>query len=110
FLSYLSIEKNVSHHTLKNYKSDFIHFSNYLEDNSIVPVLINMKTPLFRSYIHYLYEENYKAATTRRKINSLKSFFNYLLLMEYITHNPLKPISVPNTGKRLPIYLKNNQV
>ena len=39
YVRYLVAEKNLSPLTLRNYRSDLLHFAHYLEDEEDVPVL-----------------------------------------------------------------------
>ena len=39
YVRYLVAEKNLSPLTLRNYRSDLLHFARYLEDEEGVPVL-----------------------------------------------------------------------
>lgn len=110
FISFLKVEKNSSPHTVANYKSDFKLFNTYLETYKILPTIPNMEPPIFRRYIHYLKDNEYKNSSIRRKINGLKSFFNYLVLVDYIPQSPLKTIIVPNKDKHLPIFFSEDQV
>lgn len=110
FISFLKVEKNSSPHTIANYKSDFKLFNTYMDSQKIMPILPNMQPPIFRRYIHYLKENGYQNSSIRRKINGLKSFFNFLVLVDYIPHSPLKTIVVPNKEKHLPIFFSEDQV
>lgn len=111
FLDYLSAEKNASHHTLKNYASDFKLFFNFLQSNGIKPELETIDTPTIRKYISFLKnEKEFKNNTIRRKIHSLSSFFQYLLEQEYIMKNPMLPIHAPKIEQTIPVYLSREEI
>ena len=74
FLSYLTVEKGSSKHTLASYKKDLQQFSKTLKDKSVFDVS--------RADIsHYLAKlsQKFSATSVARKISALKSFFHFLL-------------------------------
>lgn len=110
FITYLIKEKDSSKHTLANYQSDFIRFGEYLSLRKIEPYLKNMTTDVFRDYMKYLDGCGYKNASIRRKINFLKSFFNFLVLFDYVPKHPLMTIESPKREKLPPVGLRAEQV
>ena len=64
-----------------------------------------------RSYIIFLNKEKgYKNETIRRKIHSLKSFFNFLYSQEYIDKNPAIAIHALKSEERLPVYMSIEEI
>jgi len=89
--------------TIKAYTIDLKQFNEYIE---------NLATPIFEinyidksiltDYIN-LISTLYKAKSLKRKIASLKAFFNYLEFEDIITSNPLRKIRLTiKEPKRLP--------
>lgn len=76
FLSYCETHKRLSPHTLRAYKNDFLQF--YNSDYERV-----------ESYIEFLTRSDIRSNTLRRKIASLKVFYNYLQNESIIIENPL---------------------
>ena len=76
FLSYCETHKRLSPHTLRAYKNDLLQF--YNSDYERV-----------ESYIEYLTKSDIRSNTLRRKIASLKVFYNYLRNENIIDENPL---------------------
>lgn len=111
FIDYMAVEKNASDHTKANYKSDFKIFSNFLVTNGIKPELETITTREIRKYLIYLKnEKEYQNETIRRKINSLRSFFNFLIEQEYLIKNPMLPIKAPKKEQKIPIYLSDKEI
>lgn len=105
FLSYLTVEKGSSKHTLASYKKDLHQFSKSLKDKSIFDVS--------RSDIsHYLarLSQKFSATSVARKISALKSFFHFLLREGYLKRDPTKEIKLPKLPKRLPKALTFGEV
>lgn len=111
FYSFLKSEKNASLLTVDAYKRDmdlFIHFL-MLDDTTVHVEKITVA--IIRRYINYLGEEKkYKATTINRKINSLRSYFKFLLSQEYIDKNPAAAVTAPKKPDRIPIYLKEDEL
>jgi site-specific recombinase XerD len=106
FTDYLISERNSSKLTIEAYKRDFNIFLTFLSINSIEKNIDFINTQIIRRYISYMKDtKSYSSATIRRKINSLRSFFNFLMSQEYITKNPMAPVSAPKKPDIIPIYL-----
>lgn len=111
FINYMAVEKNASVHTKANYRSDFKIFINFLTINDIKPELQTFDVRIIRKYLVYLKNvKEYKNETIRRKINSLASFFKFLVEQEYLIKNPMGPIKAPKREEKIPIYLSDNEI
>ncbi len=87
YLTYCHIYKELSQHTLKAYEIDLTQFYKYVEQ-------FKSKQADKENIIGYLahIHQNFKPKTTKRKIASLKAFFNYLLYIEKLNDNPFRTI------------------
>ena len=123
FMTYLVAEKNCSPETVKAYNTDLIQFSRFLygdfieedkpdygmikkdhvELNNIVPDDI-------RSFLEYIYDQNFKKSSIERKIASIKSFFRFLHSHDYINTNPALRIHYPRRERKLPKFLKLSDI
>jgi len=84
FINYLQATKNLSNKTLKAYTSDLNQFFHY-ENNIIKPDIC--------AFISYLNGQlKLKDASIRRKIITLKNFYNYLFDNEIIDSSPFKKL------------------
>lgn len=111
FIDYLKSEKNASKYTIENYTSDFDIFLHFLLSQGIEPGIDTITPPILRRYIAYLKnDKDYMVETIRRKIHSIKSYFNFLYSQEYISKNPTAGIHAPKSPDRLPIYLDANEL
>lgn len=79
YLSYCETHKRLSTHTIRAYKNDLLQFYNSNYDN-------------VESYIEFLTKSNIKSNTLRRKIASLKVFYNYLKFQDIIDENPFNQL------------------
>ncbi len=116
FLRYLSIVKNVSDHTIRNYSIDLSDFKNFTARSTDKK---NLKKDLslerlnkwhIRNYLSYLHENKKKTRTIMRRVSSLRSFFRYAMKEKIITVNPIEDIESPKREKALPNALSYEQV
>lgn len=110
FLEYLSVVKNTSPHTLRNYAIDLNDFKTHLaKGNEPVSLeAINRKT--LRGFIASLSSQQKAKATIARRISSLRSFFKFAFLQKLISHNPIEDLESPKLDKKIPVSLSYEQV
>jgi len=109
FTFHCQYEKNLSSKTLKAYKIDlkqFLEFKN-VEQLSIKEIDKN----ILKQYIQQLFEISFKEKTIKRKLATLKAFFNYLEFDEQIVVNPFRKIRISiKEPKRLPKTLSMREI
>ena len=104
FLSYLVIERNASPETVKAYKKDLKIFNDWLSGQNIE--IITIDTNVIRAFLQFQNQKNLKAASIKRRIACLRSFFSYLEENEIIAKSPMKMIHKSfKVPKRLPKVL-----
>jgi len=110
FIHYLSMEKNASPHTCRNYLRDLEQFEGFLRSSgtSVSPqgeiVIEKVDRLAIRKYLSFLHRKN-KKSSIARKLSTLRSFFRYLVREQIISSNPAKPVSTPKVEKLLPTAL-----
>ena len=82
YLNHCRYEKRLDDKTLKAYKTDLLQFSYYVAKNNG-----NYSKEFIQAYIANLHSK-YAIKSVKRKIASLKAFFNYLEFEEIIIMNP----------------------
>lgn len=110
FLNYLNFEKRVSTDTCKAYQKDLEQFSAYLKYTYKVELATEVKTVFIRSWVVSLVESGRTMSTIKRKLSSLKSYFNYLQRYHGLNANPMIKIPIPKVSQTLPNYLQENEV
>jgi integrase/recombinase XerC len=86
FLTYLAVERDCSPLTVAAYRSDAVTLKKALGDLGIAHEIQAIDRQVIRRYVVWMKDRGMSAATIGRKINSLRSFWNYLLdndLAEY---------------------------
>lgn len=86
YLEYCEFRKELDWNTLKAYKIDLTQFFEFVKVD-----LLNRNN--IEDYITNLHKK-YKQKTIKRKIASVKAFYNYLEEQEVIDNNPFKKIKV----------------
>ena len=126
FLDYMVTIQNKSQNTVKEYNYDlatflkFIKMHFHLTDESdiynieyfdvSIDTIKKIKLDDLHSFLAYLTTNfNSKAATRSRKVSSLRVFFNYLCLKNFIEINPTQNLETPKLDRRLPKYLSLDQ-
>ncbi len=106
YLEYIQGAKNVSPHTVVNYRRDIEQFLEFLR--RIIPgdfTLSMVDTYMARRYLAALVSGQYSRKTMARHIASLRSFFRYLCREQVIETNPFVGIRTPKLERRLPQFL-----
>jgi len=109
FLQYIIVEKRYSHHTVTSYKNDLLQFSQYLESN-YDEVVEDANSTMIRSWMASLVQSQIQARTINRKLSSLRTFYKYLIQNKKRLENPVVNITVLKTKKRLPSFVKQNEM
>ncbi|MGE5108871.1 MAG: tyrosine-type recombinase/integrase [Sphingobacteriales bacterium] len=106
FIDYLKFEKRYSQHTIISYQNDLEQFFSYLKSQYDSPSLKDITHSLIRSWVVELMEDEMMAKSINRKISTLRSFFKYQLKLEAIDKTPMTNIVAPKIGRRLPVFVK----
>ncbi len=105
FYSYLKNERNSSDLTIRAYTSDFKIFLQFLDGKGIPHELDAVTAPVIRQFLAYLNESKYKSTSIRRRLNALKSMWNYLVDAEYLDRSPFRRIQMPKREHKIPVCL-----
>ena len=109
FISYLHNIKKTSNNTELSYKRDLGKMRQYLEENGISG-LNDITEEVLDSYIVYLEENQFAAATISRNIASMKAFFHYLSKEGIIERDVSVGLKAPKIEKKMPEILTPEEV
>jgi integrase/recombinase XerD len=109
FVSYLHNIKKTSTNTELSYKRDLGKLSQYLEERGITDVK-DITAEILESYIVYLGENHFAAATISRNVASIKAFVHYLCKEEIIKENIAEGLKAPKIEKKMPEILTPEEV
>ncbi|HLO58779.1 MAG TPA: site-specific tyrosine recombinase/integron integrase [Bacteroidales bacterium] len=109
FLQYIQYIRQYSPHTVQSYKKDleqFCVFCNYTHDQH--ESVIDHRQ--IRNWIIELMETGHSARSVNRKISALKTYFRYLMKEGIVTNNPVNKVLSPKSEKKLPAFVKENEM
>jgi len=110
FIHYLSIERNASPHTCRNYLNDLEQFEIFLKESRLhlspegEVEMERVDRWTIRKYLSFLHRKN-KKSSIARKVSTLRSFYKYLSREHLVSSNPAKSVSTPKVEKPLPTTL-----
>src|SRR5690606_31485570 len=110
FLKHIQFEKRLSSNTVIAYQNDLRQLSQFLLVTHSHSNVETASYTMVRSWIVSLVESGLGAASVNRKIACLRSFYKFLLRQEIITRDPMSKISVLKTKKRLPVFVKEEDM
>ena len=109
FKNYLKIERNLSINTIESYLFDVKKLNNFLQSNKIKINPDQLTETLAKEFIYDI-SKKVKSPTQARVISGLRRFYEYLILENIITTNPIQNIETPKIGSTLPVTLTIEEI
>ncbi len=109
FLDYLRDVRQLSPHTLDNYRRDLFSLCQYcdsLQRQSASDVLESD----IRNWVSRMHRRGLAGASIQRALSAARSFFNYLGRTRGEKHNPAAAVQAPRKPRKLPKTLDADQV
>ena len=107
FCTYLLVIKNYSPHTIRNYRADLSEFEIFLEHKKLS--IENVDRVSIRGYLAHIHDKNTQR-TLRRKVSTLRTYFDFLMKENVRYDNPAKQIELPKQGEILPNVLTYDEI
>lgn len=101
FILYLKVERQLSPHTLSSYQRDLTQAIEYFTEQGINSWL-KINSHQYRAYAARQHRKNLSGKTIQRQLSSLRRLYEYLIKEQLVSHNPLKGITAPKSGRKLP--------
>lgn len=111
FLLHLATDRGASVYTQRNYKqalAEFYHW--HQQERQQPPPWETLRRDDFRSYLRFLGRGNLGRAAIQLRFSALRSFYKFLIRHNALTASPIKNLSLPKIGKRLPQFLTAQQM
>ncbi len=105
FCTYLLIDKNYSQNTIDSYRRDITMFDKFAKKS-----IKNIDTNIIKDYLKYLKENNHNERSIARNISSLRSFYKFLIINNYVDISPMESITTLKMSKKLPNVLSIEEV
>ena len=106
YVEYLKKNKELSNNTLQSYKKDVEQYTRYLKD---INFEILRKESVVK-YISSLRDKDKKNTTISRKLASIRSFYQYLLVNKIVKEDPTKFLESPKVSKKIPEILSQKEI
>lgn len=111
FLSYLRHELNRAELTVEAYERDIDQFADWLTNGKLKEFNpTDVTTADIRAWLASMAREGNIARTLRRKAQSLRAFFRFLLKKGIITDNPTSNLNLPKIPHSLPDIVRTDEI
>lgn len=117
FTRYLEVERQLSPHTVRAYRSDIVQLQVFLAEQCDMPSsLVEKEEPWSQVNERHLLKFMRSrmvvdgAASVGRKVASIKTFFAYLSNRHNFSGNPAALLRAPRNQRHLPVYLEEEEV
>lgn len=106
FINHLSSERSLSINTQSAYRSDLMQFDSFIQRCAIDQVTADS----IGNFRLHLEKRGISETSILRKLQALRSFWDFLQREEWATHNPLAHCEFPKIWSKLPHFLSLEQV
>jgi integrase/recombinase XerC len=110
FIQFLRFEKRYSHNTIIAYEKDLAQFQSYLITEYNINNIDQVNYHMIRSWLVSLSNEKIGNRSINRKLSTLKTYYKFLIRENLISENPLFKILSPKTSKRLPEFVREENM
>jgi integrase/recombinase XerC len=111
FLEHLAVERGASVYTQRNYQLALTEFHRWHTEERGGPTAWDkLSRDDFRSYLRFLGRHNLGRASTQLRFCALRTFYKFLVRHGRVSASPIKNLSLPKVGRRLPKFLTTKQM
>jgi len=110
FISHLQKVKRFSPHTCTSYQNDLKEFLEFLVAVFEVNDVSQISSPMVRNFVVFMVEKKYTSKTINRKLSTIRSWVKYLLKNGNVDKDFMEKIQSPKIGKRLPAFIKEEDL
>ena len=106
FLEFLELNRNVSRHTLRAYRSDLAQFAKFAARRlERTPTPADLDHRLIRAFLAELYGRGLTRGTSSRKLAAIRSYMRYLRREGLVDRNTAVLVDSPAVERRMPAHL-----
>lgn len=110
YFHYLQIERGLSDNTLESYKRDLTQYGDYIQQTVKPSTWKDVDRTHIVSFLRTLKEDGKSASTIARSISSIRSFHQFLIHDQLVSHDASLHIEIPQQGRKLPHILSMKEV
>lgn len=111
FLTHLATDRGASVYTQRNYRLalwEFFHW--HQQERQQPPDWEKLQRDDFRGYLRFLGRQQLSRAAIQLRFSALRTFYRFLIRHGAVAVSPIKNLSLPKPGRRLPKYLTRRQM
>jgi integrase/recombinase XerC len=111
FLAHLATDRGASVYTQRNYRQALAGFHSWhQEERKQPPDWEKLQRDDFRSFLRCLGRRSLGRAAIQLRFCALRTFYKFLIRYGAMATSPIKNLSLPKPGKRLPKFLTEQQM
>ncbi len=111
FLQHLAGDRGASAYTRRNYEHALRDFQDWhRSEGHDTPGWDQLRRDDFRAYLRFLGRHHLSRAAIQLRFSALRTFFRFLIRNGLMASSPIKNLSLPKPGKRLPRFLTKEQM
>jgi len=111
FFVHLATDRGASIYTQRNYRQALAQFQHWHgAERQQSPQWEKLERDDFRSYLRFLGRQKLGRAAIALRFSALRTFYKYLIRHGAAATSPMKSLSLPKPGKRLPKFLSVQQM
>jgi integrase/recombinase XerD len=108
FLTHVQVEKGLASNTLSAYRADLAKFEEFAKKRKVALQAITQDHLV--DFLAGLYRQKLESKTVARHLVSLRNFFRYAQMQEFVTDDPTAHLESPKIRRSLPGYLRLEDV
>jgi integrase/recombinase XerD len=108
FLTHVQVEKGLASNTLSAYRADLAKFEGFAKKRKVALEAITQDHLV--DFLAGLYRQKLESKTVARHLVSLRNFFRYAQMQEFVTDDPTAHLESPKIRRSLPGYLRLEDV
>ena len=108
FLTHVRVEKGLSANTVTAYRRDLLKFEAFAKKRKLALKSVNRDHLV--DFLASLYRMKLESRTVARHLVTLRNFFRYAKMQEFIPEDPSQNLESPKIRRSLPDYLRLEEV
>lgn len=110
FLNYMKYELNRSRKTVDSYAEDLKSFEAYFKNLSSSLTWNTIGADVIRGWAESMMDKGNKSTSVNRRLSAIRAFYRYALSRNLVDADPAHRIHGPKKNKRLPQFLKEDEM
>lgn len=111
FLRHLAVDRGLSDMTRRNYAHSLADFTAWHRTERLVePDWLRLAREDFRGYLRKLGLRKLSRATIQLHFAGLRTFYRFLIREGHLDQSPIRNLTLPKQGRRLPQFLGETQI